>query len=450
MICITNPILFGKYQLISALGSGSFGTVYLSKHLTLESYRAIKRIPKQSGVPTSLLSEAQLLKSLNHPGIPQIYDLEEDNDYFYMIEEYVEGESLNEFLLHQSNISLEFFLNICLQLCDIFQYLHTLTPSPVLYLDLKPEHIIVCGTHIKLIDFNVATYPSNSGNIYYLFGNLDYSAPELQASAPPNPLCDIYSIGQIMNYLSDHVDIPLPPNIHKIIHKAAHADAFCRFETVDKLASALLEQQKLLNQPHLCKTIAVVGSHPGCGSTHIALSLVSALNYMGYTTCYLEKNEQNNLLAILNSESRVIETKGRICYRFFMGYPNYGPGIVLPDLSDYLHVVDYGCDFSTVSDDTDLILYVCDYSLWHRQTVIDKGDTLISMGKPLKILCNRGQRDSLQFLVKRFQQPIYLYPHWSNPFVLHKRIVSFFSQLLNIKRRNPLFSHLKRLFLTKK
>ena len=199
METFSNSILFGKYELISKLGAGTFGSVYLSKHKILECYRAIKLLPKQSRNRNSLLNEAQLLKSLYHPGIPTIYDFEEDEDYFYLIEEYVEGESLEEFLLHQSQISLHTFWDFSLQLCDIFLYLHTLKPSPILYLDLKPEHIIVCGMKIKLIDFNVSTYLSNMGNICNLFGNEDFSAPELFSGTQPNLLTDIYSIGKIMN-----------------------------------------------------------------------------------------------------------------------------------------------------------------------------------------------------------------------------------------------------------
>ena len=119
-----NDILFGKYEIVSILGTGSFGTVYLSKHTLLECYRAIKTIPKTTGMTHSLLHEAQLLKSLQHPGIPCLYDIEEDENAYYLVEEFVEGESLELFLLHQTTISLNTFLDLGLQLCDIFQYLH--------------------------------------------------------------------------------------------------------------------------------------------------------------------------------------------------------------------------------------------------------------------------------------------------------------------------------------
>lgn len=448
---ILNTILFGKYQILSVLGSGSFGTVYLSKHLHLECYRAIKLIPKTTNFANTLLSEAQLLKSLQHPSIPNVYDIEEDTNYYYLIEEYVEGEALEDFLSRQSNISLECFFHICLQLCDIFHYLHTLTPSQILYLDLKPEHIIVCGAQIKLIDFNVATFLSSLGNIFNLFGNKDYSAPELFCGAQPNPSCDIYSLGKIMQLISQYVDAPLPPNIHQIMHKAAHADPACRFETVDILISALKNQQKQFQQPHLCKTIAILGSHCGCGVTHIAISIVSALNHLGHSAIYYERNSTNNLRDMLNLHPHISESNGLIHYRFFKGYPNYGPGICVPEHSDMISVYDYGASVPTDPIEADIILFVCSNSIWHWQHAFDKGDSLFTAYGNLQIICNMGQRNAMHTLAKRFRTPVSSYPYSADPFCISSSMTDFVSRLLHLpKRRNHLFFHLKNVFSQKK
>lgn len=442
---IKKHILFGKYEIISRLGVGNFGTVYLSKHLNLECYRAIKLIPKSNDLPISLLSEAQLLKSLHHPAIPIIYDMEDDANCYYIIEEYVEGVSLEEFLLQQSNISPEYFFEISLQLCDVFQYLHTLTPSPVIYLDLKPEHIIVCGTQIKLIDFNVATFLSNQGNIFNLFGNKDFSAPELFSGASANPRCDIYSIGKIMQLISKYVDPPLSPNIPQIIYKAAHADPACRYETVDELASAIAKQQTLFQQPHLRKTIAIMGSHPGCGCTHIAFSMVTALNSLGYSAVYYEKNTSNALRSMQNLSPLVTEHDGMVFHGFFKGYPNYGPGIKLPASTECISICDYGSKLPDDYIEADLLLYVCDNSPWHWQDAIEQGETLLQKYGNLQIICNLGQRTTMQFLSKKLHKPVIRYSFCENPFLVAKDVVSFVLSLLHLKRRKHLFFRLKNL-----
>lgn len=440
----TNQLLFGKYELISLLGSGSFGTVYLSKHTILECYRAIKLIPKD-GAADSLLKEAQLLKSLNHPGIPTIYDIEQDDSYFYLIEEYVEGESLEEFLLHQNFISLSTFLDLSLQLCDIFRYLHGFKPSPVLYMDLKPEHIIVCGMQIKLIDFNVATYLSSLGNIYNLFGNQDFAAPELFSGQLPNLYSDIYSIGKIMQYLSNHLDKSLSPKFHNIIHKAIDTNPACRYETVDELISAIETQKNMLkNQPHLHMKIAVIGSHTGCGATHLAMMLTSVLNYMGYKTIYYEKGQKNSLSLSFQLLSFSKEKNGMIFYRYFQGFPFYEPEILLPQVDANIIIDDYG-DYLPLDMQVDYnhILFVCSNSIWHRYEVFKKGTCCLGFSDKLKIVCNMGQKNNLHHLSKYFSRAVHNYPYDTDPFLVDAKKISFVSNLLQLKRRNRLFSYLK-------
>ncbi|MEG2351007.1 MAG: protein kinase, partial [Hungatella sp.] len=91
---IESTILFGKYQLGQVIGRGRDGIVYLAEHKELEEYRAIKRVSKTCVEYEQFRREALLLKELHHPGIPIIYDLEEDLEYSYLIEEYLEGDSL--------------------------------------------------------------------------------------------------------------------------------------------------------------------------------------------------------------------------------------------------------------------------------------------------------------------------------------------------------------------
>lgn len=449
MTNILNTILFGKYEIISVLGTGSFGTVYLSKHQFLESFCAIKQLPKCKNGTDSLLKEAQLLKSLYHPGIPTIFDFEEDSEFFYLIEEYVEGESLEEFLLYQSHISQHTFFDFSLQLCDIFHYLHNLKPSPILYLDLKPEHIIVCGTKIKLIDFNVATYLSNLGNICTLLGNKDFSAPELSTGAKPNLFSDIYSIGKIMEYLSNFLDSPISPKLQQIISKSTHTEPACRFETVDELISAINQEKISLNQSHLCKKIAVVGSHPGCGATHIAISLVSTLNYMGYPSVYFDKNNNADFFHLPFYIPFLKEHNGMFSYKYFKGYPFYGPGILLPNPDNVIAVYDYNYNLSLNEIDADLILFICSNSIWHRHSTFEKGESLLSYKDKLKIICNMGHKKSLYHFSKQFCLPVYFYPFDQDPFCVDVSKRSFVCTLLSIKGRKSLFFYLKDLFTTK-
>lgn len=443
---VINTILFGKYEIISLLGTGQFSTVYLSKHQILECYRAIKVIPKTAGQTDSLLKEAQLLKSLNHPGIPSIYDIEEDEINFYLVEEYLEGESLEEFLFQQSHISQHTFMDLSLQLCDIFRYLHSQKPSPILYLDLKPEHIIVCGMQLKLIDFNVSTYLSNSGNICNHFGNKDFSAPELFSGNTPNLYSDIYSIGKIMLYLSDYVKPSLSPKFNQIIQQATHAELKHRFETVDALISAINQQKDLLCQSYPRKKIAICGSHSGCGSTHIAIALVSTLNYMGYTSIYYAKNSHSSLQQLQNLMSFFKENNGMFYYKYFRGYPFYGPGVFLEEHEDAICIYDYGDQFPTSEMNVDQILFICSNGIWQLHNAFEKGDSLIYFQDSLRIICNMGQKKTMHVLSKYFSLPVFRYPYDDNPFCIDSKKLLFVQKTLGIHRRKHLFFRLKNLF----
>ena len=83
------------------MGAGRTGTVWKAVHQGLNEYRAIKCVPKTHKDYEGFRKEALILKELRHPGIPLVYDMEEDSHYFYLIEEYLEGNSLYDLIKDQ-------------------------------------------------------------------------------------------------------------------------------------------------------------------------------------------------------------------------------------------------------------------------------------------------------------------------------------------------------------
>ena len=216
----TNHSLFDKYEMIKDLGTGSSGSVTLVRHISMDQERALKKVPKSSAFAESALSEARLLKSLEHPSIPRIFDFEEDNAFYYIVEEYIDGETLDSFLLHQQLISPGLFFNICEQLCNVFIYLHTQISTPIIYRDLKPEHIIVCHNKLKLIDFGVSAYVIQDGNNFNHYGNIEFSAPECFTEDTITQAADIYSLGQLLQYILTFTPNSFSHKFQHIIQKA--------------------------------------------------------------------------------------------------------------------------------------------------------------------------------------------------------------------------------------
>ena len=454
MRCVSTPkermtnknfILSGRYKLIRPLGKGQCGSVYLARQQSLEQYRAIKIFPKTTAQPLFAISEAQILKSVQHPGIPTIYDLEEDESFYYLVEEYVQGDSLEEFLLHHQSISQNLFLKFCEQLCDIFAYLHTLRPAPILYQDLKPEHIIVCGMQIKLIDFSVASFAASNGNDFKNFGNLDFSAPELSSAGPVSLSSDIYSIGKIMEYMMTFLDAASARTIQPIIQKSILAEPEQRYTSSQELYSALETTFDNTGGTHLRQTIAVIGSHSGCGTTHIAVSLVCALNALGQTAIYYEKNSTDTLRKAVCHMPHMWEQNGCYYQGYFAGYPLYGEGVTVPEPATGITVHDYGHHIPPTLSAADQVLFVCGGAPWHRFDTSLFLQFPTNIQKRLHIVANLCDRKSALYYAKRLDAPVFLYPYDTNPFGFGSDKRRFVDWLFHQKGDWGLFLHVKNL-----
>ena len=155
---VGDTILFGKYELIRTLGRGRCSTVYLAKHLELDEYRAIKCVSKMDTDYERFKKEALILKRLRHPGIPIVYDLEEEAFQSYLIEEFLEGDSFYDLIREKGHLNQDTVIRYGIQICDLVQYLHSAEQIPILYLDLQPKNLLVCHEQVKLLDFDHADF----------------------------------------------------------------------------------------------------------------------------------------------------------------------------------------------------------------------------------------------------------------------------------------------------
>lgn len=359
-------------------------------------------------------TEALLLKALNHPGIPLIYDIEEDASFLYIIEEYISGDSLDIFLSHQEHFSQQLMIDYAIQLCDILDYLHHISPYPILYQDLKPEHIIVCGNQIKIVDFGIAAYFTNSGNQFQTYGNSEFAAPEAVRGEPVSPACDIYSLGKILQYMADTARISCCPSLLTVIQKASAKRSEQRYETAADMKKALLALWTELQPqiPHLIHTIGVIGSRTGAGATHVALSLTTALNSLGISTVYVAARAEQEFSSIQEYHPFLKEQDGIFHCRYFSGVPAYGEAIADPVDKTALRVCDYGAlspaEINKLSG-MDLFLAVLSGSDW------DLSETLLfcrelSCNAPILYLCNCGNRHTAGRLAKFLQKEILCFP----------------------------------------
>ena len=192
-------------------------------------------------MPSSILSEANILAKLRHPGIPIVYDIEEDEAFYYIIEEYVEGESLEK-LLWNTSVSQEYMIQIGIQLCGIVSFLHSQKPFPVLHQDLKPSHIIVCGNQVKLIDFGIASYITSRGKNYQNYGTKGFAAPEQYGLSQSDGRADIYALGVLLNIMltGEHPSRKLVGGrMGRIVQRCTRVNPEKRYKNILHLMEAL-------------------------------------------------------------------------------------------------------------------------------------------------------------------------------------------------------------------
>ena len=185
----------GRYEIVRQLGTGALGRVYLARHINLNVFRAIKCISLCQDRYATAYKEADILKNLRHPYIPVIYDIEQDDDFVYIIEEYIEGMSVRD-LISKAKFNTREVIRITLQLCNVMAYIHG---NNIYYLDIKPDNIIYDGNNIKLIDYGSAVYDTDDVSIR--MGTRGYAAPEMYGREKINAGSDVYSIGVLMLFM---------------------------------------------------------------------------------------------------------------------------------------------------------------------------------------------------------------------------------------------------------
>lgn len=431
------------------LGSGSFSTVFLAEHLKLKLYRAIKRIPRHPADKTSFSlktgfpPEAELLKHLNHPGIPLIYDIDEDDDYLYIIEEFIQGESLDTFVSHQKTISQELIVKLGIQLCDILDYLHHLSPYPILYQDLKPEHIILCGNQLKLIDFGIASFFTGSGKHFQIYGTDGFAAPEARNGLPVTLAADIYSLGKVLEFLISAADSKCSDRLLHIVKRATAKEPDERYPSAADAANALLHVQKHSSghSSHLIRNIAVIGSRPGAGATHFAVSLVCTLRKRSVPALYMAAGKDRTLDAIARANPHFKERDGIFYYEYFKGVPDYGDGVFFPLPADDCIVKDFGTDAPDLAklETSDFIFFLLSGADWDFTQSVTYAKQLALFPQTV-FVCNHGNKRAAGAYAKHINRRVYCFPNDPDPYRVSAEKERLISSIFPKKGGNIHFS----------
>lgn len=352
-------------------------------------------MPKYKVDHAAFCAEAMVLKNLDHPGIPLVYDLEEDADYFYLIEEYLEGCSLYALIRDRGTLQEDMAVRYGLQICSLVEYLHHSCNQPILHLDLQPNNLIIWNDTVRLIDFDHAADRINANAARVRYGTEGCAAPEQYTSDHPlDERTDIYAIGAILRFMVQGTLKPDAENspvlrrpLEAVIRKCMKTDMELRYQTAAEAGKAL-EQLLAAGQTKEClkrdhrKTeeraisshrIILTGNRSGAGVTHLALGLCVYLKSHGVRVLYEERNRTGAVRNLAKALGGVRSGRdGILNIRGLDIRPWYGPAACFEEPKRDFDIIlrDFGTDWKSAGEELkkgdSICLGIVCQSLWER------------------------------------------------------------------------------------
>src|SRR6266700_2069052 len=209
--------IIGKYKILSTIGSGGFGTVYLAEDTWIDKKVALK-VPHKQGVDFGeLLREPRLLASLNHPNIVTILTAEKQENVFFIVMEFVPGETLETIIAREGALDVSRALDYTCQICNAVDHAHK---QGVLHRDLRPSNVLVGDSGLlKVADFGTSRFLEIAAHGTTIIGSPPYMAPE-QFHGKAVFASDIYSLGVTMYQMLTGVlpyTAPSPSDLERLM-----------------------------------------------------------------------------------------------------------------------------------------------------------------------------------------------------------------------------------------
>jgi serine/threonine protein kinase len=209
--------IIGKYKVLSTIGSGGFGTVYLAEDTWIDKKVALK-VPHRQGVDFGeLLREPRLLATLNHPNIVTILTAERQENVFFIVMEFVPGRTLEAVLASGGALGLGQALDYTCQICNAVDHAHR---QGVLHRDLRPSNVLVTENGlVKVADFGTSRFLEIAAHGTTIIGSPPYMAPE-QFRGKAVFASDVYSLGVTMYQMFTGVlpyESPSPADLDQLM-----------------------------------------------------------------------------------------------------------------------------------------------------------------------------------------------------------------------------------------
>ncbi|XP_058442355.1 sperm motility kinase 2B-like [Marmota monax] len=191
-------VLRDQYEVLRDIGHGGFGQIKLARHCLTGAQVAVKVLQKK-GQKLQVLSEPDMMRSLEHPNIIQLFQVVETRRNIYLVMEHADGGQLLD-QIPLGGMQEEEARRLFREVVCAVAYCHD---KGMVHRDLKPKNIMLDAKgHIKLIDFGFSTWVTPGQKLKESWGTLSYIAPEIiQRKAYEGPPVDIWSLGVTLYFM---------------------------------------------------------------------------------------------------------------------------------------------------------------------------------------------------------------------------------------------------------
>ncbi|MGN0367738.1 MAG: protein kinase [Wujia sp.] len=340
-------ILDGKYEILAEVGRGGMSIVYLARDKRLNKQWAVKEI-KNDGKKSAktllkgLEREANILKNVDHPVLPRIVDIINQDGTIYVVMDYVEGDTVQDRLKEQGALPQDLVVEWGLQLASALHYLHNMNP-PVIYRDMKPSNVMIKPEGgVKLIDFGTAKeYDVENNADTTALGTRGYAAPEQFGDSKGRGIyntdarTDIYNLGATLYHMVTGKNPCEPPyeikairewnpmlssGLEKILLKCTQADPNDRYQNCSELMYALEHYHELddsykkANKKKLTifstSVVLAIAAAITSGVGHAGMKRMKMDNYNTYIETGNEYRVDGNYSAAVEEYKKAFELDG--------------------------------------------------------------------------------------------------------------------------------------------
>ena len=195
--------VIGKYEIISKVAEGGMGALYKARHPTLDRTVLLKKLTLRGGSQfiERFKREARIMMDFKNDRIVQVYDHFKEGHSYYIVEEYVDGISLDALIRRERYLSNDAATLILYEVCKALKYAHD---KQVIHRDIKPGNILLSRQgEVKLVDFGIATSMEDTEDGLtkegMVLGTPSYIPPEqIDNAKSVDRRADIYSLGVVL------------------------------------------------------------------------------------------------------------------------------------------------------------------------------------------------------------------------------------------------------------